>query len=64
MKSFAQSIRSENPFAIEYYKQLLQRLCKVTGTGANEMTPEDALRKFEAQELYDAVAKTDKKDWN
>ena len=64
VKSFAQAIRSENQTAIKFYQYLLRAFCKVTGTGANEMTPEDALRKFEAQELYDAMAKTSKKDWN
>ena len=63
VKSFAQAIRSENQTAIQFYQYLLRAMCKVTGTGANEMTPEDALRKFEAQEIYDAV-KVDKKRFN
>ena len=30
-------------------------MCKATGTGANEMTSEDALRMFEAKEVYEAM---------
>jgi len=64
VKSFAQSIRSENPFAVAFYKQLLQNLCRVTGTGIHEETPEEALKRFDAaQELYDSVTK-DPKEWN
>ena len=56
-KSFAQAIRSENRCAIQFYRELLQAFCKVTGAGGVEISPEDALRKFEAQEIYDAVKK-------
>lgn len=57
VKSFAQAIRSENRCAIQFYRELLQAFCKVTGAGGVEISPEDALRKFEAQEIYDAVKK-------
>lgn len=57
VKSFAQAIRSENKSAVQFYQYLLRFMCKVTGTGANEMTPEDALRMFEAKETYEAVKK-------
>ena len=57
VKSFAQAIRSENQPAVQFYKYLLRFMCRVTGTGANEMTPEDALRMFEAKETYEAVKK-------
>ena len=63
VKSFAQAIRSENKSAVQFYKYLLRFMCKVTGTGANEMTPEDALRMFEAKEVYDAARK-DPKEFN
>lgn len=55
VKSFAQAIRSENRFAVEFYQYLLRFMCRVTGTGANELTPEDALRMFEAKEVYEAM---------
>ena len=60
VKSFAQAIRSENKPAVQFYKYLLRFMCRVTGTGANEMTPEDALRMFEAKEVYDAARKNPK----
>ena len=62
-KSFAQAIRSENQCAIQFYKALLHAMCKVTGVGANEIAPEDLLRRWEAQEVFDA-AKTDPKKFN
>ena len=55
VKSFAQAIRSENKFAVEFYQYLLRFMVKVTGVqGLNELTPKDALRMFEAKELYEA----------
>ena len=55
VKSFAQAIRSENQCACQFYQYLLRFMCKATGTGANEMTSEDALRMFEAKEVYEAM---------
>jgi hypothetical protein len=57
VKSFAQAIRSENRQAVQFYKELLQAMCKVTGVGANETTAEDLLRRWEAQEKYDMAKK-------
>jgi hypothetical protein len=58
VKSFAQAIRAENQAAIKFYQYLLRYMVKVTGVpGLNELSSEDALRKFEAQEIYDAIKK-------
>ena len=63
VKSFAQAIRSENPFAIEFYQYLLRYMVKVTGVGGlNELSPEDALRMFEAKSIYEATK--DPKNFN
>ena len=56
VKSFAQAIRSDNKFAVEFYQYLLRFMVKVTGVqGLNELTAEDALRMFDAKEIYEAM---------
>ena len=64
VRSCAESIRREDPFALKFYRQIFYMFSKVTGIAGREITVEDALRKFEAQAVYDAVTTTDKKDWN
>jgi len=64
VRAFAEAIRREDPFALTFYKKILQGMVKVTGVRAfNEITQEEALRKFESQEIYDAV-KTDRGKFN
>ena len=56
VKSFAQAVRSENQAAVEFYKHLLRYMVKVTGVkGLNELSPEDAVRMFEAKSVYEAM---------
>lgn len=56
VKSFAQAVRSENPSAIQFYQHLLRHMVKVTGAqGLNELSPEDAVRMFEAKAEYEAA---------
>lgn len=60
VKSFAQAIRSENKPAVQFYQYLLRFMCKVTGVGANEISAEDLLRRWEAEDVYRAVQEADK----
>ncbi len=55
VRSCAESIRREDPFALKFYQTMFYQFAKVTGAKNTVLTPEDALRMFEAKEAYDAM---------
>ena len=62
VRAFAEAIRREDPFAIAFYKRMLQGMVAITG-GKDRQTisAEDLLRRWDAQEKYDAVQVPEKK---
>jgi hypothetical protein len=55
VRSCAESIRREDPFALKFYQTMFYQFAKITGAQNTVLTPEDALKMFEAKEVYDAM---------
>jgi hypothetical protein len=55
VRSCVESIRREDPFALKFYQTMFYMFAKATGAQNTVLTPEDAVRMFEAKEVYEAM---------
>lgn len=55
VRSCVESIRREDPFALKFYQTMFYMFAKATGAQNTVLTPEDAVRMFEAKSVYEAM---------
>jgi hypothetical protein len=56
VRAFAEAIRREDPFALAFYKKVLQGMVAITGCKDRQtISAEDLLRRWDAEDVYKAA---------
>lgn len=62
VRAFSEALRRGDPFAIAFYKKMLQGMVSITGCKDRQtISAEDLLRRWDAEDLFRAVQETKKK---